>query len=181
LAAPLAGDAVLVAEAAGCALALRDYPAPVAGATRDAVEVLAGLALPQLAALPLRVALHDPCHLRHGLGVVAEPRLLLRRIPRLTVVEPEEAEVCCGSGGVYSLRHRALSAAMGRRKAEALARTGADLVVTSNPGCLGQIADGLALVAPELPVLPLTDLIWYAWRRAGRFPAREEVFPDNRD
>ncbi len=35
-------------------------------------------------------------------------------------------------------------------------------MVTTNPGCLGQIADGLALVAPEIPILPLTDLVWYA-------------------
>jgi len=51
---------------------------------------------------------------------------------------------------------------MGRRKAEILAATGADLVVTSNIGCLGQITESLSLVAPELPVLPLTDLLWYS-------------------
>ena len=156
----------LVVEAAGCGLELTGYPESIAAQVRDAVVLLAGLELPPLAPLPLRIAIHDPCHARHGLGIVAEPRALLRRIPQVTLVEPEEAEVCCGSGGAYSLRHRSLAAAMGRRKAELLARTSADLVVTSNPGCLGQIADGLALAAPDLPILPLTDLMWYAWRRA---------------
>ena len=158
----------LVVEAAGCGLELTGYPESIAAKVRDAIVLLAGLKLPALAPLPLRVAIHDPCHARHGLGIVAEPRALLQRIPQVTLVEPEEAEVCCGSGGAYSLRHRSLAAAMGRRKAELLARTSADLVVTSNPGCLGQIADGLALVAPDLPILPLTDLMWYAWRRADR-------------
>ena len=79
-------------------------------------------------------------------------------------VEAEEAEVCCGSGGTYSLRHRSLAEAMGRRKAERLAASGADVIVTANPGCLGQIADGLALVAPDLPIIPLTDLIWASWQ-----------------
>jgi glycolate oxidase iron-sulfur subunit len=87
---------------------------------------------------------------------------LLKLIPELDLLEPDEPEVCCGSGGSYGLFHPEFSAAMGRRKARVLSETGADLVVTSNPGCLGQIADGLALVAPEIPVLPLTDLLWYA-------------------
>jgi glycolate oxidase iron-sulfur subunit len=159
-----AADAVVV-EAAGCGLELRGYPEPIASKVRDAVELLAELELPSLAALPLRVAVHDPCHARHGQGIVAAPRLLLSRIPQLVICEPHEAEVCCGSGGPYALRHPELAEAMGRRKAVQLAATGADLVVTSNPGCLGQIADGLAIEAPELPVVPLSDLLWYAWKR----------------
>jgi glycolate oxidase iron-sulfur subunit len=166
LATAATGDAVIVVEAAGCGLALRDYPEPIASRVRDAVVVLAELPLPPLAPLPLRVVVHDPCHARHGQEIVAEPRAVLRRIPQLQLVEAEEADVCCGSGGTYSLRHRELAEAIGRRKATMLAETGADLVVTSNPGCLGQIADGLAVVAPALPILPLTDLVWYAWRRA---------------
>jgi glycolate oxidase iron-sulfur subunit len=116
--------------------------------------------------VPLRVALHDPCHARHTRGIVAEPRRLLARIPGLILCEPAESDVCCGSAGAYALRHRELSEAMGRRKAQALADTGCDLVVTTNPGCLGQIADGLSLVAPSLPVIPLSDLLWYSCRRA---------------
>jgi glycolate oxidase iron-sulfur subunit len=166
LAAAVGDDGVVVVEAAGCGLTLRSYPEPVASRVRDAVIVLSDVKLPPLAPVPLSVVIHDPCHARHGQGIVTEPRELLQRIPQLTVVEPDEAEVCCGSGGAYSLRHRELAEAMGRRKAAMLAQTGADLVVTSNPGCLGQIADSLAVVAPGLPVLPLTDLVWFAWRRA---------------
>ena len=51
---------------------------------------------------------------------------------------------------------------MGRRKAAFLRATGADLVATSNPGCLGQIRDALAREAAGPPVVPLTDLVWYA-------------------
>jgi glycolate oxidase iron-sulfur subunit len=156
-------DAIVV-EAAGCGLELRDYPEAMASKVRDAVVLLGTLPLPPLAGLPLKVVVHDPCHARHGQGIVAQPRALLRRIPGLQLVEAEEAEVCCGSGGTYSLRHRALAEAMGRRKAARLVASGADVVVTANPGCLGQIADGLALVAPDLPIIPLTDLLWASWR-----------------
>jgi glycolate oxidase iron-sulfur subunit len=167
LAAALAGGGELVVEAAGCGLELGGYPDGVGDRVRDAVALLADLALPPLGTVPLRVALHDPCHARHGQGLVCEPRRLLARIPGLEVITPEEAETCCGSAGIYSLRHPRLAAAMGRRKAAVLAAARADVVVTSNPGCLGQIADGLRLEAPGLPILPLTDLVWYAWRRGG--------------
>jgi len=154
---------VMVA-AAGCGQELSSQPGELASKVIDAVTLLDELAPATLAPLPLRVAVHDPCHARHGLGVHAAPRRLLARIPGVQVLEPAEAEVCCGSAGVYGVQHPELSAIMGRRKAEALAATACDLVVTTNPGCLGQIADGLALVAPEIPILPLTDLVWYAHR-----------------
>jgi glycolate oxidase iron-sulfur subunit len=164
LGAALRDDDVLVVEAAGCGLELRGYGEGIGARVRDATALLAGLDLP-LGPVPIRVALHDACHARHGQGLVREPRRLLARIPGLEVVTPAEAEACCGSAGTYSLRHPEISAAMGRRKAERLAETRPDLVVTTNPGCLGQIADGLALVAPEVPIVPLSDLVWFAWRR----------------
>ena len=159
---PVGEAGTLLVEAAGCGLELGAYPAPIADRVVDAAVCLADLPLPSLREVPLRVAYHDPCHARHGLGIVDAPRRALARIPGLEVVEPEEADVCCGSGGAYALLHPELSEAMGRRKAANLADTGADLVVTSNPGCLGQIRDALLIVAPALPVLSLSDLLWYA-------------------
>ena len=152
----------VVVEAAGCGLELKHYPTEIAPHVRDASELLAVLELPPARPVPLKVVLHDPCHARHGQGIAEQPRHLLQNIPALILLEPEEPEVCCGSGGTYSLFHPEFAAEMGRRKAEKLAATGADLVVTTNPGCLGQIASGLAVIAPELPILPLSDLLWYA-------------------
>jgi len=158
----LEAGAVIVSEASGCGHELRKYGGDFEGNVLDAVVLLAGLDLPPLGRVPLRVVYHDPCHARHGQGIIAEPRRLLGSIPGLELVEPVEPEVCCGSGGAWGLRYPEISADLGRRKAANLAATGADLVVTSNPGCLGQIADALLLDAPDLPILPLTDLIWYA-------------------
>ena len=152
----------VVTEAAGCGLELREYDDHMASRVQDLTVRLAATSLPVGAEIPLRVAIHDPCHLRHGQGVWQEARILLGRIPGLEVLEPQEAEVCCGSGGAWGLRYPEMSEELGRRKGRLLAATGADLVVSSNPGCLGQIADGLALEAPDLAILPLSDLLWYA-------------------
>jgi len=153
---------VIVAEAAGCGLELKNYGEDFQAAVTDAVVLLSRLDLPKLGPVPLKVVYHDPCHARHGQGIVKEPRQLLATIPGLEMVEPDEPEVCCGNGGAWGLRYPGISRTLGQRKAADLAATGADLVVTSNPGCLGQIADGLHLAAPDLPILPLTDLLWYA-------------------
>jgi len=161
------GGAVMIVEAAGCGYELKKQPdqAPM---VRDAVEFLASIDLPKFGGLPLKVALHDPCHARHGQGLVAEPRRVLAQIPGLESLDSDEAEVCCGSGGAWGLRYPDLSEALGRRKAGYLAATGADIIVTSNPGCLGQIADGLELVEGAPPIIPLTDLLWYAASLAGK-------------
>jgi len=162
-----APPATIVVEAAGCGLELKSYGEDFGSRIVDAVSLLTAARRPALRPVPLRVAFHDPCHARHGLGLVAPPRQLLSAIPALSWCEALEKEVCCGSGGAWGLRYPQLSADLARRKAADLAATGADLVVTTNPGCLGQIADGLALEAPHLPILPLTDLWWYA-TRTGR-------------
>jgi len=162
LAAVVGETGVLLTEAAGCGLELGGYPEAISTAVVDATVYLSGLPLPPLREMSLRVVYHDPCHLRHGQGIVHEPRMLLARIPGVEVLEPEEADVCCGSGGAYSLVHPELSEDMGRRKARFLAATGADVIATSNPGCLGQILNAVAQGGFDLPVLPLSDLLWYA-------------------
>jgi len=163
-----AASGPIVVEAAGCGLELKAYGPDFAARIVDAVCLLAAAPPPPLRSVPLRVAFHDPCHARHGQGIEAEPRQLLAAIPDLIWHEAAEKEVCCGSGGAWGLLYRRMSAELARRKAADLAATGADLVVTTNPGCLGQIADGLALEAPHLPIIPLTDLWWYASRPGGR-------------
>jgi glycolate oxidase iron-sulfur subunit len=161
-------DTVVVVEAAGCGHELINYGDDFAARVRDAAVLLAGLDLPPLGEASLKVVYHDPCHARHGQGIHSEPRQLLASIPGLVLVEPAEAEVCCGSGGAWGLRYPEISEDLGLRKASNLAATGADLVVTSNPGCLGQIADALHHVKPGLPILPLTDLLWYAVARGQK-------------
>ena len=152
----------VVVEAAGCGLALTEADLPKNSEVVDAVVMLAECNFPPLRPVPLRVVYHDPCHARHGQGIVEEPRNLLDRIPELVRLDPEEADVCCGSGGGYALVHPELSEVMGRRKADMLTSTDADLIVTSNPGCLGQIRDALMSVDDDRLIIPLSDLLWYA-------------------
>jgi L-lactate dehydrogenase complex protein LldE len=82
-----------------------------------------------------RVAYHDSCHLLRELGVSAEPRALLRAAGA-DVVELERPDLCCGFGGTFSVRQPEVSVAMADDKLADAGRTGAEALVTADPGCL---------------------------------------------
>jgi glycolate oxidase iron-sulfur subunit len=92
--------------------------------------------------MPEVVCFHDPCHLRHGQSLVRPQRDLLLRLPELQYREVPDEGQCCGSAGVYNITHRERSMKILRSKIEAIGRTGAERVITSNPGCLMQLEYG---------------------------------------
>ncbi len=85
------------------------------------------------------VAYHDACHLAHAQGVRDAPRALLDAIPGLDRREIAEGQLCCGSAGVYNLLQPGPAGELGDRKAANVRATGAEALVTANPGCTMQI------------------------------------------
>jgi L-lactate dehydrogenase complex protein LldE len=82
-----------------------------------------------------RVAYHDSCHLLRELHVSEEPRTLLRAAGA-DVADLERPDLCCGFGGTFSVRQPEVSVAMADDKLEDAQRTGAEVLVTADPGCL---------------------------------------------
>ena len=93
--------------------------------------------------LPVTIAYHDACHLGHAQGVRAQPRELLRGIPGLQLREIADADLCCGSAGIYNVLNPVAARELGDRKAANVLRTKAQLLVTANPGCLMQVASSV--------------------------------------
>jgi glycolate oxidase iron-sulfur subunit len=91
----------------------------------------------------ITVTYHDPCHLKRAQGIAEAPRRVLKAIPNLTFVEMEEADRCCGGGGMFSFSHYDIAKEIGKKKASFVAATGADLVATSCPSCIMQLEDML--------------------------------------
>ena len=91
----------------------------------------------------MTVAYHDACHLAHAQGVRAQPRELLRSIPGLELREIADPEICCGSAGIYNVLNPEPARELGDRKARDVLATGAELLVTANPGCLMQVASSV--------------------------------------
>jgi glycolate oxidase iron-sulfur subunit len=84
---------------------------------------------------------------------------LLKAIPGLEVVEIEDGAICCGSAGVYNLLQPEAAAELGRRKAENVAKTGAEVVASGNPGCSLQIAGSLRAMGREMRVVHWIELL----------------------
>jgi glycolate oxidase iron-sulfur subunit len=152
-----AGVDTIVINAAGCGSTMKEYghilrddPAWAARAAafsakcKDISQILCDLpAQAPRHPLRMRVAYHDACHLRHAQAIYEQPRRLLSTIPDLEVVEVEEANICCGSAGVYNLLNPEPASQLGDRKVEKLLAANADAVISANPGCLLQLMSAL--------------------------------------
>jgi len=163
----------IVINAAGCGSAMKEYAELLrddsdyadrarAFAERcvDISELLAQLE-PQAPRHPLRlrVAYHDACHLNHAQRVKQAPRQVLQTIPELELREIAESDVCCGSAGVYNLLEPAAAGALRDRKVAHVLQTDCDALVSSNPGCLLQIASGLEAAGRATRVMHLVEVL----------------------
>jgi glycolate oxidase iron-sulfur subunit len=163
-------DAIAV-NVAGCGSGMKDYAHLLAddpewseraeafsAKVKDVSELLADCE-PRVVRHPLalKVAYHDACHLAHAQGVREPPRELLRSIPGLELVEPDEWQICCGSAGIYNLVQPEAAAELGKRKAANLAATEPDAIAAGNPGCALQIAGYMDREVPIYHPMTLLD------------------------
>ena len=88
---------------------------------------------------PHRVTYHDGCHGLRELRIKDAPRRLLGAVRGLELVECDEAESCCGFGGLFSVKVPMISTAMAEVKGGSLDRTGCDYIVSSDPSCQLQL------------------------------------------
>jgi glycolate oxidase iron-sulfur subunit len=178
-----AGVDAVVVNAAGCGSAMKEYglvlddsewgerATAFSAKVRDFSEFLAEIGpVGPRSELRVKVAYHDACHLAHAQRITAQPRSLLRGIPGLELAEVRDGSTCCGSAGIYNLVQPVAAAELGARKASNIAATGADLVVSANPGCSLQIAQALAAAGTAMPVAHIAQVLDASIR--GR-PAQE--------
>ena len=170
-------DAIVV-DAAGCGAHLKGYghlladdpewhgrAEAFASRVRDVTEYLAALGGDApLGTLALRVTYQAPCHLAHAQRITEQPKALLRRVEGLELIEMAESDVCCGSAGSYNLQQPELADALRERKLDAIDATGADAVVSANPGCMLQLASGLEMRGRRTAVLHVVEVLDRAMR-----------------
>jgi glycolate oxidase iron-sulfur subunit len=160
----------VIVNAAGCGSTMKEYghllrddpeyaerAKAFSAKVRDVSEFLQELGpVAERHPLPVTAAYHDACHLAHAQGIRKQPRQTLKQIPGMDVKEIREAEICCGSAGIYNMVEPEPAAELGERKANNILKTGAQMIVTSNPGCMLQIQaslkkmgqDGLPMAHP---------------------------------
>ena len=171
------GVDLVVVNSAGCGAHMKEYDHWVDGgeelATRvvDVTEVVAEAIadgrLPRLNADGDRVAVQDPCHLRHVQRITDQPREILAAAG-LTVVEVDPNGGCCGAAGIYSLLEPDMSRRLGSSKAQQVQSTGATLVASANPGCEIQLRSYLSELGHEARVAHPVELYWETLQRSER-------------
>jgi glycolate oxidase iron-sulfur subunit len=165
--AALPGDQPILVDSAGCGAMLKDYgrllgtPEAHAFSARvlDVHEWLGArielLPAPPAGAPRPRVAVQDPCHLRHVQRAHLPVRTVLSRY--VDVVELDDEGLCCGAGGAYSVLHPQMARDIRERKLAAIERSAAPLVASANPGCSMHL--GAAGVDARHPLVIVDDII----------------------
>lgn len=166
---------VIVSNAGGCGALLQEYDHLLhddpqwreqakwfAERVRDVSEILEPVAKPQACnEQPIRVTYQSSCHLRNGMKVTTQPVSLLQSIPNATYVQLRESDRCCGSAGIYNLVQPEMAGSILDEKMGHVAATQADILVTSNPGCLLQMKAGIrkAGLEDKMEAVHLVDLL----------------------
>jgi glycolate oxidase iron-sulfur subunit len=164
-------DAIII-NAAGCGSTLKEYGHLLAGdaewsqrgqafsrKVKDITEWLAASLEIKPSHARERVTYHDACHLAHAQRITKAPRDLVKAVAGANFVELPESDVCCGSAGSYNLTEPEMAARLQHRKVENILRTGAQVVVTSNPGCMLQIEAGLKKAGAQIRVQHIADFL----------------------
>ncbi len=166
-------DAIII-NAAGCGSTLKEYDnllrqdpdwvergRKFSAQVKDLTEWLAkDLDGTMATSFKAKVTYHDACHLAHAQRITKQPRDLVKAIAGNNFVELPESDVCCGSAGTYNLTEPEMAERLQNRKMENILKTGAEIVVTSNPGCLLQIQAGLRKAgATKVEAMHIADFL----------------------
>ena len=162
------GVEAIVVTATGCGVSVRDYARllgddpgyaekakKVSSLYRDLIEVVEAHsdAIEVPAAAERRVAVHTPCTMQHGLDLNQRVERLLAGVG-YQICRIEEAHLCCGSAGTYSMLQPAIASQLQQNKLHALSVDQPDVIATANIGCQVHLAPGSAV-----PVVHWIELI----------------------
>ncbi len=173
------GAGYIIVNAAGCGAALKEYAhlfhedphyaeraEHFSAQVRDITEFLADRPVtPPQQPLALKVTYQEACHLVHAQRISQQPRKLLRSIPGIELIEMQESALCCGSAGIYNVTQPAMSRRLQERKIQHVQETGAEVVVTANPGCFLQLQSGLRRSGSSIRVMHIVDVLDSAFRQ----------------
>lgn len=172
-----------ITNAAGCGSVLKEYPllfeheereyyeraCKFSSKVRDVTEFLAGIEFDRnFGTVRARATYQDPCHLGHAQRIRSAPRQLMAAVPGLELVELKESEVCCGSAGIYNVVQNEMAERLLKAKMQRVDETGAELILTANPGCLLQLRAGVARSRSNRRVMHVVELLDEAYAMHDR-------------
>ena len=107
----------------------------------------------------VRVYYHDPCHFRHGLRIIEEPRQVIGHNPDLELVELPGGPECCGQGGIFHIGAPDISAVIRDTLAAKVLALRPDVITSTCSGCLMQWRLAVDVAGSRVQVLHLAELL----------------------
>jgi len=108
------------------------------------------------------VIYHDPCYLSRGVGVIEEPRTVLRSIPGLRLLEFSRHGLdsrCCGSGGAARKVYNENAIAIGRLTIDEAVARKADRLVLSCPACYAKVNESMQGHKNQIRITDIMELV----------------------
>jgi len=106
-----------------------------------------------------KAGFHNSCHSFRELRLHEEPLALLRHVRGLELIVPPGETVCCGFGGLFSIKFEAIASAMTRSRLETFEQLGVDTVISNDPGCVMQMRQEARARASKLEVIHLAEVL----------------------
>ena len=111
------------------------------------------------ASFPHKITYHDACSALRGYGIHNEPRMLLENVDGLELIEMEETTECCGFGGTFAVKHKAISTVMTQNKVENALKTEAEYIVSTEASCLMNISGYIKKQSSPIKVMHIADVL----------------------
>ena len=112
------------------------------------------------ARFPHRVAYHPSCHGARLLGIKNEPEQLLDHIQDIQMVNFPHAHDCCGFGGTFAIKMSDISGAMVEEKTKHVVESEAEVLVSTDMGCLMNIDGRLRYENQKVQVKHLAEVLY---------------------
>ena len=154
-----AGAKAIVMNASGCGVMVKDYghllqhdpayaqkAARVSSLSKDLSELLPAW-VPQLKARLKQtptsaLVFHPPCTLQHGQKLQGGVESTMAQLGFKIRLAANDAHLCCGSAGTYSVLNPAISYTLRDRKLLALDPQADEVVISANVGCISHLQSG---------------------------------------
>jgi L-lactate dehydrogenase complex protein LldE len=115
------------------------------------------------ATFPYKVTYHDSCSALRQLKIKEEPRLLLKHVKGLELIEMEETDTCCGYGSSFTTKNEDISFALAERKVRNAIATGAEYIVSTDATCLMHMQGYIDKHALPIKTIHLIDVLASGW------------------
>ena len=109
-----------------------------------------------------RIIYHDPCYLSRGVGVIEEPRSVLRSIPGITLLEFSRHGLesrCCGSGGAARKVYHENAIKMGRQTIDEAVERKADRLILACPACYAKVNESMQGYEKQIRITDIMELV----------------------